>query len=41
MPQLAEHPPSIVDLVLTVITVGAAILAMVKCECRAYNEQRS
>jgi hypothetical protein len=39
--QLAEHPPAIVDLVLTVIAVGAAIVAMVKCECRDCNEQRS
>jgi len=41
VPQLAEHPPAIVDLVLTVIAVGAAIVAMVKCECRDCNEQRS
>jgi hypothetical protein len=34
VPQLAEHAPAIVDLALTVIAVGAAIVAMVKCECR-------
>jgi hypothetical protein len=37
VPQLAEHPPAIVDLVLTVIAVGAAIVAIVKCECRDCN----
>jgi hypothetical protein len=34
VPQLAEHAPAIVGLVLTVIAIGAAIVAMVKCECR-------
>ena len=34
VPQLAEHAPAIVDLALTVIAVGAAIVAMVRCECR-------
>jgi hypothetical protein len=34
VPRLAEHAPAIVDLVLTVIAVGAAIVAMVRCECR-------
>ena len=37
VPQLAEHAPAIVDLGLTVIAVGAAIIAMVKCECRDCN----
>ena len=37
VPQLAEHAPAIVDLVLTVVAIGAAILAMVKCECRECN----
>jgi hypothetical protein len=37
VPQLAEHAPAIVDLVLTAIAVGAAIVAMVKCECRECN----
>jgi hypothetical protein len=37
MPELAEHAPAIVDLALTVIAVGAAIMAMVKCECRDCN----
>ena len=36
-PQLAEHAPAIVDLALTVIAIGAAIVAMVKCECRDCN----
>jgi hypothetical protein len=36
-PQLAEHAPAIVDLALTVIAVGAAIVAMVRCECRECN----
>jgi hypothetical protein len=36
-PQLAEHAPAIVDLTLTVIAVGAAVVAMVKCECRDCN----
>jgi hypothetical protein len=34
VPQLAEHAPAIVDLALTVIAVGAAVVAMVRCECR-------
>ena len=33
-PQLAEHAPAIVDLVLTVVASGAALVASVKCECR-------
>ena len=37
VPQLAEHSPAIVDLALTVIAIGAAIVAMVKCECRDCN----
>jgi hypothetical protein len=37
VPQLAEHAPAIVDLVLTVIAIGAAIVAMVKCERRDCN----
>ena len=37
MPELAEHAPAIVDLVLTVVAIGAAILAMVKCECQNCN----
>jgi hypothetical protein len=37
VPQLAEHTPTIVDLALTVIAIGAAIVAMVKCECRDCN----
>ena len=34
VPQVAEHAPAIVDLALTVIAVSAAIVAMVRCECR-------
>ena len=37
VPQLAEHAPAIVDLALTAIAVGAAIVAMVRCECRNCN----
>jgi hypothetical protein len=37
VPQLAEHAPAIVDLALTVIAIGAAIVAMVRCECRDCN----
>jgi hypothetical protein len=37
VPQLAEHAPAIVDLALTVIAIGAAIVAMVRCECCACN----
>jgi hypothetical protein len=37
VPQLAEYAPTIVDLALTVIAVGAAIVAMVRCECRDCN----
>jgi hypothetical protein len=36
-PQLAEHAPAIVDLVLTAIAIAAAIVAMVRCECRDCN----
>jgi hypothetical protein len=37
VPQLVEHAPTIVDLALTMSAVGAAILAMVRCERRDYN----
>ena len=37
VPQLADYAPAIVDLALTVIAVGAAIVAMVRCECRSCN----
>ena len=37
VPQLAEHAPAIVDLALTVIAIGAAIVAMVRCECQDCN----
>jgi hypothetical protein len=36
-PQLAQHAPAVVDLALTVIAVGATIVAKVKCECRDCN----
>jgi hypothetical protein len=34
VPQLAGYAPAIVDLALTVIAIGAAVVAMVRCECR-------
>jgi hypothetical protein len=34
MPELAEYAPAIVDVGLMVIAIGAAIVAMVRCECR-------
>ena len=37
IPELAEHAPVLVDLALTMIAIGAAIFAMVKCECRNCN----
>jgi hypothetical protein len=37
IPELAEHAPVLVDLALTVLAIGAAVLAMVKCECRDCN----
>jgi hypothetical protein len=37
VPQLAEHAPAIVVLVLTLIAVGAALVAIVRCECRDCN----
>ena len=37
VPQLADYAPAIVDLVLTVIAIGAALVTMVKCECRDCN----
>ena len=37
VPDLAEHAPSIVEVALTVLAIGAAVLAMVKCECRDCN----
>jgi hypothetical protein len=37
MPELAEYAPAIVDVGLMVIAIGAAIVAMVKCECRDCN----
>jgi hypothetical protein len=36
-PQLAEHAPAIGDLALTLIAVGAAIVAIARCECRDCN----
>ena len=39
VPQLAEHAPAIIDLALTVIAIGAAIFAMVRCECRDCNDR--
>jgi hypothetical protein len=34
VPQLADYAPALVDLALTVVAIGAAIVAMVRCECR-------
>jgi hypothetical protein len=34
IPELAEYAPVIVDIALMVVAIGAAIVAMVKCECR-------
>jgi hypothetical protein len=39
IPELAEHAPVLVDLGLTAIAIGAAIVAMVKCECRHCNSR--
>jgi hypothetical protein len=36
-PDLAEHAPAIVDVALTALAIGAAIVAMVRCECRDCN----
>jgi hypothetical protein len=35
--RLAEQAPAIVDFALMVVAIGAAIVAMVKCECRGCN----
>ena len=42
IPELAEYAPVLVDLALMVmvIAIGAAIVAMVKCECRDRNGRR-
>ena len=37
IPELAEYAPVIVDVGLMAIAVGAAIVAMVRCECRGCN----
>ena len=37
IPELAEHAPVLVDLALTVVAIGAAVVVMVKCECRDCN----
>ena len=37
MPDLAEYAPAIIDLLLTLVAIGAATVAMVKCECRDCN----
>jgi hypothetical protein len=39
VPQLADHAPAVVDLALTVIAIGAAIVAMVRCECRDCSDR--
>jgi hypothetical protein len=37
IPELADYAPVIVDVGLMAIAIGAAILAMVRCECRSCN----
>jgi hypothetical protein len=37
LPQLADYAPVIVDVGLMAIAIGAAIVAMVRCECRNCN----
>jgi hypothetical protein len=37
IPELADYAPVIVDVGLMAIAVGAAIIAMVKCECPNCN----
>ena len=37
VPDLAEHAPAIVEVALTVLAIAAAIVAMVRCECRDCN----
>ena len=37
IPELAEYAPVIVDVGLMVIAIGAAIVAMVRCECGSCN----
>jgi hypothetical protein len=37
IPELAGYAPVLMDLALMVVAIAAAILAMVKCECRACN----
>jgi hypothetical protein len=41
VPQLAAHAPAIIDLALTAIAIGAAVVAMVRCECRDSSGHRS
>ena len=36
-PELAEYAPVIVDIALMVVAIGAAIVAMARCECRNCN----
>jgi hypothetical protein len=37
IPELADYAPVIVDVGLMAIAIGAAILAMVRCECPDCN----
>ena len=37
LPELADYSPVIVDVGLMAIAIGAAIVAMVRCECRNCN----
>ena len=37
IPELADYAPVIVDIALMVVAIGAAIVAMARCECRSCN----
>ena len=37
MPGIVEYALAIVDLMLTIVAIGAAIVAMAKCECGERN----
>jgi hypothetical protein len=37
VPQPAEYAPAVVDLARTVFAIGAAVEAIVRCECRDCN----
>jgi hypothetical protein len=37
IPELADYAPVIVDVGLMAIAIGAALVAIVRCECRCCN----